>query len=161
MMSDLVEGKSIAEIRRLTDEFKHMLTDPEAHVPEDLGDLEALQGVGEVRRAREVRDARLAHARRRHRAAREGRRRRHSRRGVAARGTVGRSLLTSTEGSTKGNLQCRSPSADSTTRSSTCSDLDRSVDFYRRAFGFEEIAREGGMMAFMRAAGRRTTTTSG
>ncbi|HET6614473.1 MAG TPA: VOC family protein [Dehalococcoidia bacterium] len=33
------------------------------------------------------------------------------------------------------------------------SDLDRSVDFYRRAFGFEEIAREGGMMAFLRASG--------
>ena len=33
------------------------------------------------------------------------------------------------------------------------SDLDRSVDFYRRAFGFEEIAREGGMMAFLRAQG--------
>jgi catechol-2,3-dioxygenase len=32
-------------------------------------------------------------------------------------------------------------------------DLDRSVDFYRRAFGFQEIGREGGMMAFMRAAG--------
>jgi catechol-2,3-dioxygenase len=32
-------------------------------------------------------------------------------------------------------------------------DLDRSVDFYRQAFGFEEIAREGGMMAFLRAAG--------
>ena len=32
-------------------------------------------------------------------------------------------------------------------------DLDRSVDFYHRAFGFEEIAREGGMMAFLRAAG--------
>ncbi|MGH9418759.1 MAG: VOC family protein [Thermoanaerobaculia bacterium] len=32
-------------------------------------------------------------------------------------------------------------------------DLDRSVDFYSRAFGFEEIAREGGMMAFLRAAG--------
>jgi catechol-2,3-dioxygenase len=32
-------------------------------------------------------------------------------------------------------------------------DLDRSVDFYRRAFGFDEIAREGGMMAFLRAAG--------
>ena len=32
-------------------------------------------------------------------------------------------------------------------------DLDRSVDFYRRAFGFEEIAREGGVMAFLRAAG--------
>jgi catechol-2,3-dioxygenase len=32
-------------------------------------------------------------------------------------------------------------------------DLDRSVDFYSRAFGFEEIAREGGVMAFLRAAG--------
>ena len=32
-------------------------------------------------------------------------------------------------------------------------ELDRSVDFYRRAFGFEEIAREGGGMAFLRAAG--------
>jgi catechol-2,3-dioxygenase len=32
-------------------------------------------------------------------------------------------------------------------------DLDRSVGFYHRAFGFEEIAREGGMMAFLRAAG--------
>jgi catechol-2,3-dioxygenase len=32
-------------------------------------------------------------------------------------------------------------------------DLDRSVDFYHRAFGFEEIGREGGMMAFLRAAG--------
>jgi catechol-2,3-dioxygenase len=32
-------------------------------------------------------------------------------------------------------------------------DLDRSVDFYSRAFGFQEIGREGGMMAFMRAAG--------
>lgn len=34
------------------------------------------------------------------------------------------------------------------------SDLDRSVAFYRRAFGFEEIVREaGGMMAFLRAQG--------
>ncbi len=32
-------------------------------------------------------------------------------------------------------------------------DLDRSVDFYGRAFGFEEIAREGGAMAFLRATG--------
>lgn len=32
-------------------------------------------------------------------------------------------------------------------------DLDRSVDFYGRVFGFEEIAREGGVMAFLRAAG--------
>ncbi|MBN9492280.1 VOC family protein [bacterium] len=31
-------------------------------------------------------------------------------------------------------------------------DLDRSVEFYRQAFGFEEIAREGGQMAFLRAA---------
>ncbi len=33
------------------------------------------------------------------------------------------------------------------------SDLERSVDFYRRAFGFEEIARMGTQMAFLRAAG--------
>jgi catechol-2,3-dioxygenase len=31
-------------------------------------------------------------------------------------------------------------------------DLDRAVEFYRAAFGFEEIAREGGQMAFLRAA---------
>ena len=45
MMSDLVVGKSAAEIQRLSDEFKQMLTTPDAPVPEDLGDLEALQGV--------------------------------------------------------------------------------------------------------------------
>jgi catechol-2,3-dioxygenase len=33
------------------------------------------------------------------------------------------------------------------------SDLERSVAFYETAFGMEEIAREGGMMAFLRAAG--------
>jgi catechol-2,3-dioxygenase len=32
-------------------------------------------------------------------------------------------------------------------------DLDRSVAFYQKAFGFEEIARSGGVMAFLRAAG--------
>ena len=32
-------------------------------------------------------------------------------------------------------------------------DLDRSVDFYEKAFGFEQVAREGGAMAFLRAAG--------
>lgn len=32
-------------------------------------------------------------------------------------------------------------------------DLDRSVEFYQQAFGFEEIAREGGQMAFLRSAG--------
>jgi catechol-2,3-dioxygenase len=31
-------------------------------------------------------------------------------------------------------------------------DLDRSVAFYRDVFGFTEIAREGGVMAFLRAA---------
>ena len=45
MMSDLVDGKSIDEIRHLTDEFTQMLTHPDSAVPEDLGDLEALQGV--------------------------------------------------------------------------------------------------------------------
>ena len=34
-------------------------------------------------------------------------------------------------------------------------DLDRSIDFYSRAFGFEEVAREGGTMAFLRAAGSK------
>ena len=33
------------------------------------------------------------------------------------------------------------------------SDLDRSVDFYRRIFGFEEVARIRSLMAFLRAAG--------
>ena len=32
-------------------------------------------------------------------------------------------------------------------------DLDASVAFYTKAFGFEEIGREGDMMAFLRAAG--------
>jgi len=45
MMSDLVLGKSVDEIRRLTDEFKEMMTNADAPAPEDLGDLEALQGV--------------------------------------------------------------------------------------------------------------------
>ena len=31
--------------------------------------------------------------------------------------------------------------------------LDRAVRFYQEAFGFEEIAREGGRMAFLRTAG--------
>jgi catechol-2,3-dioxygenase len=33
------------------------------------------------------------------------------------------------------------------------SDLERSLKFYEMAFGMEEIAREGGTMAFLRAAG--------
>jgi nitrogen fixation NifU-like protein len=45
MMSDLVLGKSLSEIRHLTGEFKDMMTNADAPVPEDLGDLESLQGV--------------------------------------------------------------------------------------------------------------------
>jgi len=45
MMSELVQGRSVAEIRRLSDEFKQMMTDAGGAVPEELGDLEALQGV--------------------------------------------------------------------------------------------------------------------
>jgi nitrogen fixation NifU-like protein len=45
MMSELVQGKKIDEIRHLSDEFKTMMMDGAAPVPEDLGDLEALQGV--------------------------------------------------------------------------------------------------------------------
>ncbi len=45
MMSDLVLGKSLGEIRHLTAEFKDMMTNADAPVPEDLGDLESLQGV--------------------------------------------------------------------------------------------------------------------
>ena len=44
MMSDVVQGKDIAEIRRLSGEFTRMMTEPDGTVPEDLGDLEALQG---------------------------------------------------------------------------------------------------------------------
>ena len=46
MMSDLVQGKTAGEIARLSAEFKHMLNNPEDEVPAELGDLEALQGVG-------------------------------------------------------------------------------------------------------------------
>ena len=35
----------------------------------------------------------------------------------------------------------------------TVADLDRSVGFYRDVFGFEEVARAGRQMAFMRASG--------
>jgi len=45
MMSDLVEGKTVSEIRGLTDEFQHMMKEPDVPAPESLGDLEALQGV--------------------------------------------------------------------------------------------------------------------
>jgi nitrogen fixation NifU-like protein len=45
MMSDVVEGKSIAEIRGLSDAFQGMMRNGATEVPEALGDIEALQGV--------------------------------------------------------------------------------------------------------------------
>ena len=45
IMTELVIGKPVAEIRELSELFNKMMTDPEAEVPEELGDLEALQGV--------------------------------------------------------------------------------------------------------------------
>ena len=45
MMTDLVIGKPVADVRKLSELFQEMMTDPEAEAPEELGDLEALQGV--------------------------------------------------------------------------------------------------------------------
>ncbi len=44
-MTDLVIGKPIEDVRRLSEQFNKMMTDPDGEVPEELGDLEALQGV--------------------------------------------------------------------------------------------------------------------
>ena len=45
MMTDLVIGQSIEDVRRLSEQFNKMMTDPDGQAPEELGDLEALQGV--------------------------------------------------------------------------------------------------------------------
>jgi nitrogen fixation NifU-like protein len=45
MMADLVEGKRVEEIRGLNARFAEMMRNPDGEVPEELGDLEALQGV--------------------------------------------------------------------------------------------------------------------
>jgi nitrogen fixation NifU-like protein len=45
MMSDVVEGKAVGDIRRLTEQFQAMMTTPGGDPPEELGDIEALQGV--------------------------------------------------------------------------------------------------------------------
>ena len=45
MMTDAVKGRSPAEARKIVAAFKHMMTDPEDEPAEELGDLEALQGV--------------------------------------------------------------------------------------------------------------------
>jgi nitrogen fixation NifU-like protein len=41
----VVAGKPVGEVRRLIDMFTKMMKEPEAEAPEELGDLEALQGV--------------------------------------------------------------------------------------------------------------------
>ena len=45
MLTDAVIGKPVDEVRKLIDLFSAMVTDPEQAPPEELGDLEALQGV--------------------------------------------------------------------------------------------------------------------
>jgi nitrogen fixation NifU-like protein len=45
MMTDLIKGHSKAEAHELVEAFKRMMTDPEEEPPEELGDLEAFQGV--------------------------------------------------------------------------------------------------------------------
>jgi len=45
IMSEMVIGKSIANVRKMSEQFNKMMTDPESEPPEELGDLEALQGV--------------------------------------------------------------------------------------------------------------------
>jgi nitrogen fixation NifU-like protein len=45
MLSEVVAGKPVEEVRRLIDMFARMMKEPETEPPEELGDLEALQGV--------------------------------------------------------------------------------------------------------------------
>ena len=45
MLTDAVIGKPVEQVERLIGMFTKMLTEPEAAPPEELGDLEALQGV--------------------------------------------------------------------------------------------------------------------
>lgn len=45
MLTDLVIGKSVDEARHLSELFNTMMKEPEDEAPEELGDLEALQGV--------------------------------------------------------------------------------------------------------------------
>lgn len=45
MLTDVILGKPVEEVRRLIDLFTKMVTDPQEEPPAELGDLEALQGV--------------------------------------------------------------------------------------------------------------------
>jgi nitrogen fixation NifU-like protein len=48
MLTDLVIGKPVDEVRRLSQLFTKMLREPEGEAPEELGDLEAFQGVAKL-----------------------------------------------------------------------------------------------------------------
>ena len=45
MMTDAIKGRSVAEALALLADFKRMMTEPEVEPAQDLGDLEAFQGV--------------------------------------------------------------------------------------------------------------------
>jgi len=45
MMTEAVKGQSVAEARHLAESFRRLMTEPEAGVDPELGDLEAFQGV--------------------------------------------------------------------------------------------------------------------
>lgn len=45
MLTDAVIGKPVEQVERMIDMFTKMLTEPDGEPPEELGDLEALQGV--------------------------------------------------------------------------------------------------------------------
>ena len=47
LMTELVKGKSRSEVNRLFREFRTVVTEPDADLPDDLGDLAALAGVRE------------------------------------------------------------------------------------------------------------------
>ena len=47
MLTDAILGKPVEEIRRLVGLFTKMVTEQEAEAPEELGDLEAFQGVAQ------------------------------------------------------------------------------------------------------------------
>ena len=45
MMTEAVRGKTLEEARSLIAAFTHMMTDPDFTPPDEIGDLEAFQGV--------------------------------------------------------------------------------------------------------------------
>ena len=45
MMTDAIKGHTVEEALEMVGAFKRMMTDPDSEPPQDLGDVEALQGV--------------------------------------------------------------------------------------------------------------------